>query len=366
MNRISRCYISLHNCLSKVTKASVMVYRQRQKTYRMLEKMTGEPATLQINEAIEEMRDLEVNSKDLKSRLWYVYDDIMEQMRNSDADFAKALSKYVPQQDIMIISASEQDDITAGFTTVIENNKKTNQMKKAFIQALAYPLFMFGVLLLLLFYFSIRVIPAFVQNVHNITQLSPSSVFLMYMADSFNWWFSGLIILVIGVVIFIVWALPNLTNEYRKYLENIAPFNMYRIMIGCGFLFALNSLGRSGYLQYEALEQMLKLAKPYLRYRIQTLMEHMADGLDIGESLIHSKLDFPDKHMVRELAIQIKYSEDDVLDALSSTLAEDGLETIKIQAQSMRFLITFVVFAVIAFLYFAVYQFGNDLASVKY
>lgn len=357
-------FIVWHNWLSQISKKSAMNYKQRQKIYRMLEKMTGEPATLQINEAIDELRTLEV-SKELKSRLWYVYDDIMEQMRSSDADFAKALAKYVPQQDTMIIASSEQDDITHGFTTVIENNKKTSEMKKAFVQALAYPLLMVGVLLVLLFYFSVQVIPAFMESMQPEVVLSPSSSFLVDMAYGFGWWFSSLIIAVVGVVGFIIWALPNLTHKLRKYLENIVPFNMYRIMVGCGFLFALNSLGKSGYLQYEALEQMLKLAKPYLRYRIQILMEQMADGLDIGEALIYSKLNFPDKQMVRELAIQIKYSEDDALEVLSSTLAEDGLEAIKIQAQVMRFLITFFVFGVIAFLYFAVYQFGNDLANIK-
>ncbi|MBP9741746.1 MAG: type II secretion system F family protein [Burkholderiales bacterium] len=362
--KLSNYFIIWHNYFGRLAKKTAMTYKQRQKIYRMLEKMTAEPAVLQINEALAELKMLEARGE-LKSRLWYVYDDIMEQMRSSEADFAHALAKYVPQQDTMIIAASEQDDITLGFTTVIENNRKTNEMKQAFTQALAYPILMVCVLVTLLFYFSIKVIPAFMESMQSGVVLSSSSVFLVEMAQSFNWWFSLLVIGIVGVGLFIVWALPNLTHKYRKFLEDLPPFNMYRIMIGCGFLFALNSLSKSGYLQYEALEQMLKLAKPYLRYRIELLMDKMADGLDIGEALIYSKLNFPDKQMVRELAIQIKYSDEDTLEVLSSNLAEDGLEIIKIQAQIMRFLITFIVFGVIAFLYFAVYQFGSDLANVK-
>jgi len=140
---------------------------------------------------------------------------------------------------------------------------------------------------------------------------------------------------------------------------------MYRIMVGCGFLFALNSLSKAGFMQIDALEQMVKLAKPYLRYRIEVIMDLMADGMDIGQALIHSKLDFPDKQMVRELAIQTKYSEDDSLEVLSNNLAEDGLEAIKRQAQLLKFIITLVVFGTIGFLYFAVYQFGLDIGNVK-
>ena len=289
----------------------------------------------------------------------------MEQMRNSDANFANSLSKYVPQQDTMIISASEQDDITSGFITVIENNKKTNEMKKAFKLALAYPILLVCVLLGLLFYFSVQVIPAFVASIEPNTVLSPSSIFLIELSNNFSLWFSMLMGSIIFLALFVFWALPNFTNKYRKYLENIAPFNMYRIMVGCGFLFALNSMGRSGFMQLEALEQIGDLAKPYLKYRIMLIMEQMADGLDIGQALIQSQLDFPDKQMIRELSIFIKYSEDDSLDTLSSTLAEEGLEAIKLQASSMKLLINFMVYGCIGLLYFSVYQFGIDLGSTK-
>lgn len=362
--KISRTYTNIYNRICELSKNTAMSYKKRMAMYRMLEKMTGEPAVLQINEAIDELKALEVN-KDLRSRMWYVYDDIMEQMRSSDADFANALSKYVPQQDTMIIAASEQDDITLGFMTVIDNNKKTSEMKKAFTNALSYPLLMVCVLLVLLYYFSVKVIPAFVENIPDGVVLSSSSVILKIMADGFNWWFSILIITIFVVAGLIVWALPNFINKSRKYLENIPPFNMYRIMVGCGFLFALNSLGRAGFMQIDALEQMSKLAKPYLRYRIDMIMELMADGMDIGQALIESKLDFPDKQMVRELAIQTKYSDDDSLEVLSNTLADDGLVAIKSQAQALKFLITMIVFSTIGFLYFAVYQFGMDLSNVK-
>jgi type II secretory pathway component PulF len=364
MFNLYQAFINLHNNCAEVMKYTAMTFKRRMALYRMLEKMTGEPATLQINDAIIELQTLEIE-KDLKTCMWYVYSDIIEQMRNTDADFAKALSKYVPQQDTMIIAASEQDDITLGFTTVIETNQKTNQMKKAFTEALGYPLLMTVVLLAVLYYFSIKIIPAFTESIPEGTVLSSSSQFLVKMANTFNIWFSCVVIVLIAVLAFIMWALPNFTNKYRKYLENVAPFNMYRIMIGCGFLFALNSLSKAGFMQIDALEQMLKLARPYLKYRIRTVMELMADGMDIGQALIYSKLDFPDKQMVRELAIQTKYSEDDSLGVLVHTLAEDGLQVIKQQAQFLKFVITLIVFGTIGFLYFAVYQFGLDLGNLK-
>ncbi len=364
MLNIKHYTIMINNKISELIKVVGLAfpYKKRMATYRMLEKMTGEPASLQINEAIEELRLMEVN-KELKTPLWYVYDDVNEQMRSSDMGFAGSMSKYIPQQDTMIIAASEQDDITVGFSTVIENNKKSYAMKQAYKQAIAYPTFLLCTLLAVIYYFSTELIPVMAENIPAGAKVTATSSFLILLANTFYWWFSILIFMIVGIAGFVLWALPNFVGKYRKYLEDIPPFNMYRLMVGCGFLFALNSLQRAGYPALEALEQMLSTANPYLKIRIEILMDLMADGMDIGESLIYSGLNFPDKQVVRELAVQIKYSEDNALEILSSTLAEDGLETIKAQAKILNTLFTLFVFGCIGFLYFAVFGLGMELGK---
>ena len=358
-----RNLILVHNEISRLKMRFGLTFKQRMMFYRMLEKMTGEPAGLQINEAVTELQSIEVEN-DLRTPLWYIYNDLIEQMRNTGANFASSLAKYIPQQDVMIISAAEQDDITLGFTTVIDNNKKIYAMKQAFVQALAYPLFLICALLGVLYYFSNNLIPAMAQNIPSNAKLSSLSLFMLALASNFYIWFWIVLGIVITMILFVWWALPNFAAKYRTYLEDIPPFNMYRLMVGCGFLLALNSLGKAGFMQIDALEQMNSLARPYLRKRIEMVMDLMADGLDIGQALIHSKLNFPDKRMIKELAIQIKYSDDNSLDVLSANLATDGLETINRQAKILNVVITFLVFLSIGMLYFGIYGLGMDLGNI--
>ncbi len=366
MQSLKYYYSVINNTMAELNKSLgfALPYKKRMAMYRMLEKMTGEPASLQINDAVIELRGLE-DDKGSRSPLWYIYDDVIEDMRSSDAGFAGAMAKFVPQQDTMIIHASEQDDITLGFRTVIENNKKTHAMKQEFMKALLYPSFLIVAVLGLFYYFSLYVIPVMAENIPKGSNISASSAFLIAMANSFYWWFSILMVTLVVMVISINWALPNLATKHRKYFEDIPPFNMYRLMIGCGFMFALNSLSRAGYIQIDALEQMLGLSKPYLRHRVEVLMDLMSDGKDLGEALIHSGLDFPDKQMVRELAIQVKYSEEDALEILSNTLAEDGLETIRAQAKVINIAITLFVFSCIGFLYLSIFGLGMELGNVQ-
>jgi hypothetical protein len=50
---INKTYVNTYNRISELGKQTVMSYKKRMAMYRMLEKMTGEPAVLQINEAID-------------------------------------------------------------------------------------------------------------------------------------------------------------------------------------------------------------------------------------------------------------------------------------------------------------------------
>ncbi len=358
-------YIHWHNRLAELTKKSAVTYKRRLAMYRMMEKMTGEPAALPVFDAISELQSLE-DDKGLRSRMWYVYQSVIDDLRDSDANFAKAMGPYIPQQDVMVLAAAEQGDIDEGFRTLIENNKKVKEMKKIFSSALAYPSVLVVSLMGSLYFFCVKIIPQYALIIPATADISSNSKFLLDISKSFNIWFPAFCTFIVALAGFIIWALPNFNNKYRKHLEDLPPFNMYRIMVGGGFLFALNSLTKAGYQQVEALEQMVSLAKPYLKHRIQIILELMADGNDIGQALMISKLDFPDAQMVKELSIQTKYSDsDDSLEILSKTLAEDGIETIQVQAKSMNYIITFLVFGVILMLYLGVYQLGQDAGNIK-
>ncbi len=75
MFNLYQSLINIHNRCAQLTRHTAMTFKRRMALYRMLEKMTGEPATLQINEAIIELQALETE-KDRKTRMWYVYADI--------------------------------------------------------------------------------------------------------------------------------------------------------------------------------------------------------------------------------------------------------------------------------------------------
>lgn len=356
--------LDIQNNLAERSKKSAFTYAKRMAFYRKLERMTGEPAAVPINEALMELQALE-EIKGRRSSMWYMLDDVMVQLRSTKDSFTTCLSKYIPENDQMVLAAAERDDITLGFKALIDSNKKSRIMKQAFISAVSYPLFLVVMIILVVTGFSIWIIPQYAEMITAETKLSTASMALIAISHYLPIWLPLIVGSMVSLAIFIIWALPNL-NKYRLKLENLPPFNMYRIMTGGAFIFALNSLSKAGYAPQEALGEMRDSVKPYLRHRIDVYLELMADGKDLGEVLYESQLNFPDEEMVKELSIQTKYSdEDNSLEILSEVLHEDGLEVIKKQAKTINTIITLAVMITIAMLYIGVLLLGQDVGSMN-
>lgn len=359
---ISNKFVDLQNNLADRNKKRAFNYSKRMAFYRKLERMTGEPAAVPINDALFELQNLE-EIKGRRSSMWYLLDDIMLQLRSTKDSFTDCLSKYVPENDVMVLAAAESDDIALGFKALIESNKKSRIMKKTFISAIAYPCILIVVMLMVISGFSIWIIPQYAEMIKPETTLSMLSSLLLNTSKYLPIWLPSLMITIIGVIAFIIWALPNL-NKFRLQIEDIPPFNMYRIMTGGAFIFALNSLSKAGYSPQEALHEMKNSTKPYLNHRISIYLELMAEGKDLGDVLYESQLNFPDKDMVKELSIQTKYSdEDNSLEILSEVLFEDGLEVIQKQAKLINGIMTLIITTVIVMLYVGILMLGQDASS---
>lgn len=98
--------VNIHNKFMEKTKKFGLDKNKRMSMYRSLERMTGDPASLQINDAIKELQKLQ-EVKGYKNREWYIYQDVLDQVSDKD-NFGTAISRYIPQQDSIIISAAEQ------------------------------------------------------------------------------------------------------------------------------------------------------------------------------------------------------------------------------------------------------------------
>ena len=81
----------------------------------------------------------------------------------------------------------------------------------------------------------------------------------------------------------------------RAFLDRIAPFSIYRTVVGSAFLFVLLEYLRAGLdLNDRTFEELKRPASPYTRHRIATIQSSMRAGRSLGESMTRSGHGFPD------------------------------------------------------------------------
>ena len=337
---------------------------KRLKFYRILAKATDEKRHgVRVKQVLEHLMHLEKRSNK-NSMIYKMYKSWVNQL-NQGKGLGVIMGKFVPPAEAMIISASETSGkISDGFVLVTEVARVQSQFKKVFKEALIGPLVILTSAFAAINFFCIKIFPSIAASL-DVNQMSGVSKFVLGVVDGYVIWFPASIVILIGLVGFITWALPNYKAGFRVKLENIPPFSLYRISVGCSFLHAFNSLTKSGVQQVKALQQMSQFASPYLRYRIDKILYLMNRGMPFGQSLINSRLNFPDKDVIDELSMHAESgSIDAVLSEIVDDLNVDGLELIKLQAAIAKYFCTLITVGLILFLVFGLFSFVKDMQAL--
>lgn len=359
--------LKLYNLINNlpIIKKLYFNYSRRNRLYYLIAKLTSHD--ISFSKTILELQMDEVQSKSLnatlKGPLFFILKDIY-QRQQAGADIARAFGEYIPETDRMMISAFEGEDISKGFEDLVKYNDSIKAMQKAYRQALAYPAILMLGFLGAISYICISIVPKLTTTLTPETVLSPLSAIIVWMSNNYFLWFLTITGSIAGIIAFLSWALPNLNNRFRIKLEGIPPFSLYRVKMGCSFLSALIGLTNSGLRQVEALEKMEREAKPYLKTRLKIILKQMNDGKNLGQALVDSKLNFPDKEMVKPLNTLARNGVlESSLEKLSQDLNEDGLEIVNKQAGILRIIVIGLLGMGILFSFVGVITISQDMTN---
>ena len=93
------------------------------------------------------------------------------------------------------------------------------------------------------------------------------------------------------------------TGPFRAAFDRLAPFSLYRTVVGSAFLFVLLEYMRAGIdLNSRTFEHLKRSASPYTRHRIAAIQGLMARGHGLGASMIAAGHGFPDPSLAPVVA----------------------------------------------------------------
>lgn len=305
--------------------------RDRLSLYRRLMRYLGNGVS--ITQALETMwKYASEDGKKPKAVQAVVIDSWLANVRNGKS-FGVAIQEWVPQSDRVVIEAGE----TSGkLAEAIDNacllHESQKKIKGAVIAGVAYPLLLVAVAIGFMVMFGTQVIPSFEQILPR-EQWTGVGAQMATMSDFVNVGLVPTLCAVAGLAAAIAWSMPRWTGKLRSRVDTFPPYSIYRLVAGSGFLLSVAALIKAGVKVTNVLRLLQRDATPWYNERIGKTLAHVNNGLDIGDGLYKTGLNFPDKETVNDLR---SYAKLEGFDEMLMKLGKENLEetVLKIQGQA--------------------------------
>lgn len=235
---------------------------------------------------IVELLSQSIHMAKAKSQLFQtkILDDIALQM-STGVEFTEAIAKWIPMNEAMSIRAGmKSGDPVTGMLNTIDTLDSASVMKKTMISKLSYPAVLLMALVVLIFFFSVSIIPNIAQVMD--PALWPESAQPLYSMATFvqeKWYVVLACVAALGTLL--SWTLPRVVGPLRAVLDKFPPYSFYKAFHGANMLISMASLMRSGIPLVDSMHELRKMATPYMRSHLDKMIVRMSDGGTLGEAL---------------------------------------------------------------------------------
>lgn len=273
--------------------------------------------------------------------------DIIARMNNGEG-FGQAIRPWVPIDDVMVFEAIESSDDFPTFVDeyceMLEGKAKITSTIKG---GLAYPVALLSAVYGLMYYFGAEVTPK-IEPLLDMDEWVGPAAFLAFLNRFAEELAIPITASIFGVIIVISLTLKRWVRFGRSYADKFPIYSTYRMYTGISFMTSVAALIQGGMPVVGAVEKLLPMSPPYVKYRLAMVYQNMLNGENFGAALYRTGTGWPDQELNLSLKI---FAETADLSQQLSRLARESLKTsqqkIEMSMNTMKSLTMVVVFGVI-------------------
>jgi type II secretory pathway component PulF len=335
----------------------------RVRLYRKIAKMLA--SGLPLLRILEELRNrASYNGRKPNEPLAIVLDDCRRLVQNGRM-LSEGLDWWAPKTERMILMAGEQaGHMETALLAVIDVVQAQRKIKAVILGGIAYPMAILLLILVYIYMFGTRVIPEFTRIVDPSTwRGAAKSLYIMSLLVQ-DWMLIivvALTLLLIGIAV----AMPRWRGNVRIFFDGYAPFSIYRLVVGSGFLLAFSALQSAGVTVEKSLSRLSDLADPWLRERLDGALLGVRSGLNCGEALRNAGYGFPSEEVVEDLCVYAEYRGfGEALKLMADEWMEEGIEQISVQMKVLNGFSIAVLAIVIGWLVTGFFGIQHEIAAM--
>ena len=204
-----------------------------------------------------------------------------------------------PSVELLMISAGESSGEPAqGWANAANYAENRAALLKSIIWSLVKPVIYIVAFLAIMFYISVQILPELEEAIPR-AGWPEGGQRLAWISDHIMLITGGTIGSLVGITLLMIWAKDHWVGMGREWADRKLPiFGVFTSVIGAGFLMALASFTASGVSFKRAMETLLPISSPYMRWQVRKIMRMFDQGIPINDALIKTTLIDPKHHWI--------------------------------------------------------------------
>lgn len=297
-------------------------------------------------------------NKDFRAKIIEIW---LEKMKHG-ASFTKAITGWVPESELNLISAGEDGKgLDKGLAEAIKFASSSQEIKNTIIGGAMYPLFLLIVVLGFVAMFSLQMAPAYLRILP--LERWPDMGQTLYGISSFlvhNWYFLLAGVIAIGVAIGM--SISKWTGNVREIFDKAPPWSVYKVYQSSSFLISLASMMQSGVPLNDALKKIKMSSSYWLGVYLDEMMKNLRrGGKNFGQ---HLNVGLLDEEVAGDV---IDYSELGKFEEAIYSIGEENLkssvEKIKSRMGVIRSIMLVLVGITVGVIYYTNIELNSTVAE---
>jgi len=268
----------------------LMFSRQvRAEVWQMIADLTGS--------GMELGRALELVAKTFSNRSPGVGGILIDLRRSIASDrFRETVRRYVPESEALIFSKFGSVNDAELFRAAARISRVESEIQKAIVSAVIRPAFLMLIIMVLLYFLGKDFYPV-------LTLVAPMDTWpesWQFVAHIALWVAENPLLLFLYLAVFyVIYKViqRGYVGPFRKHLDKIPPFSLYRLSVGATFTFViLENAAVGNSINSSLLRVLSKDASRYGKSRIMAIAKHVS-AMNIGTAAIQAGQNFPDPEL---------------------------------------------------------------------
>lgn len=191
---------------------------------------------------------------------------------------ARALQGVMPPTELLMIDALQgggDERLSEGLHFLSGTVDKVDGMFRAVRKAVAYPLLLLGAMAAILVAFSLHAVPVLADLIAP-DRWPPLGRALHAVAWTIRHQGLALGAAIVGAGALFAWSLPRWQGPWRRRLDGLPPFSLYRDFSGAMLMISLSSLMRAGVSLRASLERASRFSAPWMRWHLRQILYRLS------------------------------------------------------------------------------------------